>query len=144
MKTENSSPNPVVAQWKINTTRITFLLMAFVMGGSVWYRLIFESTDLPVPQSLARSLLAALALLSVLGIRHPMRMLPLMLFEIAWKTTWILLIACRAWLNGRVTPEMERLFFECIGIIVAYISMPWGYVWSNYIKQPMEPWRKAN
>lgn len=131
-----------VALWRINGIRIAFLLMALVMGTPLWYRLLFESSNLPVPQSLARSLLSALALLSLLGVRYPMRMLPLMLYEVAWKTVWILLIAFRAFLNNRLTPEMERLFFECIGIVIVYLIMPWRHVWMTYIKQPMEPWRR--
>ncbi len=140
----NGSDNmcPPVATWRINAMRFLFLLMAVIMGGLfVWPQLLFESADWDVMRGLAKSMLAALALMSLLGVRYPLQMLPLMLYEIAWKTIWILLIALRAWLGGKWTADIENLFFDCIGIIVAYFIVPWRYVWARYFAQPMEPMR---
>lgn len=144
MQHDNESPFPAVALWRINLLRFSFLLMALVMGSSVWYRLLFQSANLPGPQGLARSLLAALALLSLLGVRYPMQLLPLMLYEVAWKTIWMGLIALPALLNNRMTPDIESLFYNCVGIVIVYFVMPWRYVWIRYLKQPMEPWRNRN
>lgn len=133
---------PPVATWRINAMRFLFLLMAIVMGGLfVWPQLLFESADWDVMRGLAKSMLAALALMSLLGVRYPLQMLPLMLYEIAWKTIWIVLIAGRAWLAGKWTADIEGLFYDCIGIIIAYFIVPWRYVWARYVVQPMEPLR---
>lgn len=132
---------PPIATWRINVIRLVFLLMAGFMGSFVWYRLIFESADIRVQQGLARSMLGALALLSLLGVRYPIQMLPLMIYEVAWKTIWLLLIAFRAWLAGKWTHDIEALFQDCIGIVLAYVFMPWRYVWARYVIQPMEPLR---
>jgi hypothetical protein len=141
MSTPSEAPFPPVAMWRINAMRFLFLLMAVVMGSAVWQQLLFESADWPVARGLAKSMLAALALMSLLGVRYPLQMLPLMLYEIAWKTVWITLIAGRAWLAGKWTPEIEALFVECIGIVIAYFIVPWRYVWARYCAQPMEPLR---
>lgn len=134
---------PPVALWRINAMRFLFLLMALVMGYFVWTQLLFESADWPVHKGLAKSMLAALALLSLWGVRYPLQMLPLMLYEVAWKTVWLTLIAGRAYLAGKWTPEIDALFYDCIGIIIAYFIVPWRYVWARYVKQPMEPLRRA-
>ncbi len=84
METQANAPLPPVALWRINAMRIIFLLMAFIMGSIVWRQVLFESADWPVMRGLAKSMLAALALLSLLGARYPMQMLPLMIFETAW------------------------------------------------------------
>lgn len=141
MQTTSASPFPPVATWQINAMRFLFLLMAFVMGGFVWTQLLFESADWDVMRGLAKSMLAALALMSLLGVRYPLQMLPLMLYEIAWKTIWIVLIAGRAWMADKWTPDIEGLFYDCIGIIIAYFIVPWRYVWARYFAQPMEPLR---
>ena len=117
--------------------------MAFVMGSFVWSQLLFESADWPVMRGLAKSMLAALALLSLLGVRYPLQMLPLMLYEITWKTIWIVLIAGRAWMAGKWTAEIDSLFVDCIGIVIAYVIVPWRYVWARFLAQPMEPMRQA-
>lgn len=133
---------PTVAAWRINAMRLLFLLMAFVMGGFVWYRVLFESVGQPLQWGLAKSMLAALALMSLLGVRYPLQMLPLMLYETAWKTIWLTLIAMRAWMAGNWNLEFQGLFNDCIGIVIAYFLIPWRYVWARYFVQPMEPLRQ--
>ena len=130
---------PPVALWRINAMRFLFLLMALVMGSVVWRQLLFESTDWDVNRGLAKSMLAALALLSLFGVRYPLQMLPLMLYEITWKTVWLLGIALRAWLANKWTPGIESLFYDCVGIVIAIFIVPWGYVLARYAAWPTEP-----
>ncbi len=131
---------PPVALWRINAMRFLFLLMAVIMGGMfVWPQLLFESADWDVMRGLAKSMLAALAVMSLLGVRYPLQMLPLMLYEMLWKTVWIILIAGRAWMAGKWNIDIEGLFYDCIGIIIAFFIVPWPYVWARYVVQPMEP-----
>ena len=143
MESNSDSQFPPVATWRINAMRFLFLLMALVMGSVVWSQLLFESAEWPVMRGLAKSMLAALALLSLLGVRYPMQMLPLMIYEVVWKTIWLTLIALRAWLSGHWTPDIESLFIDCIGIVIAFFIVPWRYVWARYFLQPMEPLRRA-
>jgi hypothetical protein len=142
MHSDPDSPFPPVATWQINGMRFLFLLMALVMGSVVWQQLLFESADWPVARGLSKSMLAALALMSLLGVRYPLQMLPLMLYEIAWKTIWIGLIAGRAWMADKWNADIEALFTDCIGIVIAYFIVPWRYVWARYFAQPMEPLRR--
>mgnify|MGYP003559371485 CR=1 FL=1 len=140
MPTINDTQFPPVATWRINAMRFLFLLMAGIMGAMfVWPQLLFESADWNVMRGLAKSMLAALALMSLLGVKYPLQILPLMLYEIAWKTVWLVLIAGRAWMADKWTPDIEGLFYDCIGIIIAYFIVPWPYIWARYFKQPMEP-----
>ncbi len=135
---------PTVATWRVNAIRFIFLLMALIMGSIVWRQVLFESADWEWQRGLAKSMLAALALMALLGVRYPLQMLPLMLYEMAWKTIWIVLIAGRAWLAGKWTADIEALFYDCIGIIIAYFVVPWPYIWARYFKQPMEPLRRKS
>lgn len=139
-----SDPWPPVALWRITLLRILYLAMALIMGSIVWQQLLFESTDWPIMRSLAKAMLAALALLSLWGVRNPLQMLPLMLFELVWKTLWLSIIALPAWLNDHWTPDIEALFYDCIGIVLLYIFMPWGHVWHRFFRQASEPWLKGH
>ena len=141
MQGSDATPFPPVALWRINAMRVLFLLMALVMGSVVWSQLLFESADWPAMKGVAKSMLAALALLSLIGVRYPLQMLPLMLYEVAWKTIWLTLIAGRAWMAGKWTPDIEGLFTDCIGIVIAFLIVPWRYAWARYVAQAMEPVR---
>lgn len=143
MNPASTATFPEVALWRINAMRFLFLLMALIMGSVVWRQLLFESADWSMERGLAKSMLAALALMSLIGVRYPLQMLPLMIYEIAWKTVWLLAIALRAWLADKWTADIESLFQDCIGIIIAYFIVPWRYVWSRYFRQPMEPLRRS-
>lgn len=139
MSNDRGSALPPVTMWRINLMRLLFLLMAVFMGGFVWYRLTMQSGGQPLNWGLAKSMLGALALVSLIGVRYPLQMLPLMLFEIAWKTIWLTVIALPAWLNGQWNAEFQGLFNDCIGIVIAYFIVPWRYVWARYVVHPMEP-----
>ena len=132
---------PHVAMWRIHLLRLGYLLIATVMGFVVWQHILFDMGSWPGPRVIARSMLGALALMCVLALRYPLQMLPLMLFEMLWKTVAILLVILPAWLEHRMTPELQGLFNECIGIVVTYLVMPWRYVWARYFVHPGEPWR---
>lgn len=132
---------PAVPFWQIYLLRLMFLLMAVVMGGFVWSQILFESAGWWWERGLAKSMLGALALLSLWGVRYPLQMLPLMVYELVWKTVWILLIALPAWLSDRMTVEIEALFYDCVGVAVLYFIIPWRYVYARFLTQPAEPWR---
>lgn len=129
--------------WRIHMLRLAYLLMAGVMGPFVWQQVLFQIEPWPAPRIIAKSMLASLALLSLLGLRYPLQMLPLMLLETLWKTAAILLIILPAWLAHRMTPDMQVLLGECIGIVAVWLVMPWRYVWARYFQQPGEAWRSA-
>ncbi len=134
-----TSPFPPVALWRINAMRFLFLLMALVMGVVVWSQLLEGGSTWPLWKGCAKSMLAALAVMSLLGVRYPLQMLPLMLYEMAWKTVWLVFVALRAWMQGTWTAEIAGLFEDCIGIVIAYVIVPWPYIWARYVRQPMEP-----
>jgi hypothetical protein len=142
MRLDPPSELPPVSMWRIHLLRVGYLLIAAVMGIFVWQQVIFETSPWPASRVVAKSMLASLALLCVLGLKYPLQMLPLMLLETLWKTVAILLIILPAWVAGRITPDLQVLFWECVGIVVVYLVMPWRYVWARYIRQPGEPWRK--
>lgn len=131
-----------VPLWQVNLLRVFYLLIALIMGSEQWSHLLGDVDDWTTWKSIGKSMLAALALLCLLGALRPLKMLPLLLFEMTWKTVWLVMIAGRAWMKGAVTPEIEGTFYECIGIVVLFLVMPWRYVWREYVVQPAERWRR--
>ena len=120
--------------------RVVFFLMAVFLLSSVG-PLLME----PPPTMMtgaARALFVALGLLAALGIRYPLQMLPVMLFEFAWKALWLAFIGLPMRSAGRLDPgNMETFYNVAIGLPLVLIVVPWGYVWRNYVRRPSERWR---
>ncbi|MBW8732762.1 MAG: hypothetical protein JF571_00355 [Asticcacaulis sp.] len=91
------TPSPL----RLNILRGGYLFMAAGLGAFMWPRLIADGPSLNLTQGLILSMLCGLGLVAVLGLRYPLRMLPLMLFEITWKTIWLVRIALPLWLGHR-------------------------------------------
>lgn len=87
-------------------------------------------------------MLAALAVLCLLGLRYPLAFLPLILFETLWKLIWLALIAVPAMQNGR-WDVVSSTVYECIGVVVVFAILPWRYVWTQYVTAPGDRWRAS-
>ena len=139
---DHPPPEPTLPPWRLNILRFFYLLIAFGMGVGIWSQLLGATPDWPLMRGIAKSMLAALALLCLLGVRHPLKMLPLLLYELAWKTVWLTFIALPAWRAGQMTADQLQSFYECIGVVLLYIVLPWRYMWRRYWALPADPWRK--
>lgn len=121
-------------------------MYAFMAVGLAIYRLpaIFNPpVNLSTMGSVVLSVLAGIALLAVLGIRYPLKMLPLLFFEFLWKAVWVLAFALPQWYAGQLVPEaQEVLINNLVGIVLVPLVIPWGYVFNQFVKAHGDPWRK--
>jgi hypothetical protein len=121
-------------------------MYAFMAIGLAIYRLpaIFNPpANLSTMGSVVLSMLAGIALLAVLGIRHPIKMLPLLFFEFLWKAVWVLAFALPQWSAGQLAPDAQQVLINnLLGIVLVPLVMPWGYVFKQFVKTPGDPWRK--
>ena len=89
-------------------------------------------------------LLAALSLLAVLGLRYPLKMLPLLMFEVAWKIIWLARIALPLWRAGKVDDALANNTLAAGMAILVIAVIPWRYVAAHYLRAPGEPWRRTS
>jgi hypothetical protein len=96
----------------------------------------------PTARGMVDSMFGGLWVMGILGVRYPLQMLPIFLFEFAWKTIWLLAFGLPQWLAGTGSP---RLNDDLIGIgngpILFGLIIPWDYVWRHYVREPAERWR---
>jgi hypothetical protein len=117
--------------------------MVVGLGIQIWPGIINPPKDLELIRGVVRSLLGAVALLAVLGIRYPLRMLPLMFFELVWKSIWLLAFGLPLWSAGPLDPGTQETMKACLmGIVLFPLVIPWRYVVANYLKMPGDQWRK--
>jgi len=129
-----------VSIFRLNLLRGGYLLLAGGLLTFMWPQLLAAGPRLELMHGLALSMLCALGALSVLGLRYPLQMLPLLLFEITWKAIWLLRIALPLWRENRLDDTvMSTLFAVAIAVVFPFV-IPWQYVLQHYILQPCDPW----
>ncbi|MBL8012901.1 MAG: hypothetical protein JNN05_03550 [Candidatus Omnitrophica bacterium] len=131
---------PEVSTLRLYLMRALYLLM-FVGQGVIQWPAIKHAYALTFWHGVGSSLLFAMALLAALGIRYPLQMLPLLFFELVWKTIWLTGVALPLWLGDQLSAETAASAKDCLmGVIIPFV-IPWRYVIANYVKRPGDRWR---
>jgi len=132
-----------VSTFRLYLLRVGYLIIAVGLALMIWPGIISPPENLPHMNSVVRSVLGAVSLLAVLGIRYPLKLLPLMFFELLWKSIWVLAFGLRLWSAHKLNADAAETLSDCIfGIILVLLVTPWGYVLKHYLKTPGDQWRK--
>lgn len=119
-----------------------YLLIAVGMGIQIWPLIVNHPAGVEHMRGVVRSFLGALTLLCVLGVRYPVKMLPLLFFEFAWKAIWVMSFGLPLWLTHQLTADTADTMTACfMGVVLVPIVVPWGYVFRKYVREPGNRWR---
>jgi hypothetical protein len=123
--------------------RAMYLLLAAGLGLSIWPSIIMGPHAPADSKTVVRAVLAAVGLFALVGLRYPLRMLPLLIFEALWKTIWLVAFALPLWRAGTMDATTAKNAMEClVGAGLVLLVTPWGYVYQNYVRAPGDPWRR--
>jgi len=133
-----------ITTFRLYLMRGLYLLIFAYLSTSIWPLLVHHRPWDDLMHGVAISLLAALGVLMALGIRYPLQMLPVMLFEFVWKAVWVAAIGLPLWRAGTLDADAAETFKAClVGVILVPLIVPWPYFWANYIKAPGDRWLPA-
>ena len=71
--------------FRLYTLRVAYFVMAAGLGAFIWPNVIHHTNEFAAAHGIQVALLAGLGLTSALGLRYPLQMLPILLFELTWK-----------------------------------------------------------
>jgi hypothetical protein len=132
-----------LSTFRLYLLRAGYLIIAVGLAIMIWPGIIRPPENLSHMGAVVRSVLGAVSLLAVLGIRYPLKMLPLLFFELVWKSIWVLAFGLRLWSANKLDQDTGGTLNDCIfGIILVLLVTPWGYVLKHYLKEPGDQWRK--
>ncbi len=137
----NSSPRTELPLWRLYVLRLGYLIFG---GGLVVYKwplLLHHDKPWPLMTSVVTCMLVAMSVLALLGLRYPVQMVPILLFEVAWKLLWLAVVALPLWLNQQMDPDTRELTNEILWVVVILAVIPWRYVYSKYLIQHADRWR---
>ncbi len=87
--------------------RAIYALIGLAQGGRMVADLLQHA---PTDRGVITSLLAAMCLLALVGVRYPRQMLPMLLFEFAWKTIWLLVYGLPQRVVRTAPSDLRRRF----------------------------------
>ena len=82
-----------------------------------------------------------MSLLAFLGLRYPVGMLPILLFEVTWKVIWIAAVAVPHLVADDIDAAARAVLFNCSLVVVIIAVTPWRYVWRRYVRATGDAWR---
>ena len=129
---------------RLNLLRAAYALVLFGLAVFVWPNFLANAPALAHMHGVVCAMLFALSLLAGLGLLHPLRMLPLLLFELAWKVAWLALVAWPLWRDVRLEGGYAATTFDNLfGLAVWPWLIPWKHGARTYLRAAPEPWRRA-
>ena len=137
--TVSSAQGAGVSLVRLYVLRAMYLLLVIGLGGMIVPQIVnHELTS----RGVIAALLGGVWLLAFIGIKHPLEMLPLLMFEFVWKTIWMVAYGLPQWSAKQYPPTFsEDIVNIGLGVIVMPFVIPWGYVWRHYVKRPGARWR---
>lgn len=120
---------------RLYAMRLLYLLNFLALGADVWPAILHHTKPWDPLHGVAFSFWAALSLLSLWGVRFPVKLLPLLLLQFSYKVIWLLAVAYPLWSAGQLDPVARELITACgIGALLDLVIIPWPYVFEHYVK----------
>lgn len=122
---------PDLSTTRLNLMRVGYLFMGVGLALVKW-PLLPDASTMPLYEGVTLSMLTAMSVLAFLGLRFPVRMLPVLLFESTWKLLWLALVALPRALDGTLDGAFAEVLVNCSLVVVILAVVPWRYVWRRY------------
>ncbi len=140
----SGASTPEVSLFQLYLLRAGYLLLVVGLGSTVWPAML-DHTAWPLTlgpwRSIGNSVLAALPLLAILGLRYPLKMLPLLFFEVTWKVIWLIVVALPLWItHSPIDGDMAQTIQACLMGAIFLLVIPWRYVFANFVQQAGDRW----
>lgn len=133
-----------VSLFRLYLLRALYLFIGAGFGVYVLPGILRHAQPWTLTQGVMNCMLLAFWLLSLLGLRYPLQMLPVLLWELVWKSAWLLLVALPQWQDGTMDGATAGTAIECSLVLLVVLAVPWRYVIDHYLRRDGDPWRRAS
>jgi hypothetical protein len=133
---------PTVALWQVNVLRLGYLVVGGGLAVFKWPTY-FDHEPWSLAEGTVQTMLVAMSFLALLGLRYPLQMLPILLFEALWKLLWLGAVALPLWLDGDLDGAARTQVGLLLWVVIVLLVIPWRYVATHYVLAPGQPWRRT-
>jgi hypothetical protein len=114
--------------------KLLFTLMFLFLTYTSWTHIIHHTGPWDPANSAAWFMWVSFGVIAVIGIRRPLKMLPIVLFEIVYKTAWLIVVAYPLYQRNELTgTPAEGMAHNFMLVILPIVAMPWRYFFRTYI-----------
>src|SRR4051794_4336666 len=136
-------PAPVVSLRRLYLLRAGYLVIAVGISLTKWPLLLDHPQPWPLFEGVETCMLVALSLLWFLGVRYPVQMLPVLLFELGWKIIWTAVVVVPLWRADQLDRATLQVFYACLVVVIVIAVIPWRHVAHHYVMKQGDPWRST-
>jgi len=123
-----------VPKINIYILRLMFILMVVFLGKDAWTHILTFKGTWNATDAMAWCIWASYSVLAILGILHPLKMLPIVMLEILYKVLWLGLVAYPLWKSNQlIGSQAEGMTNGFLWVLLPIVAMPWRYFFRKYI-----------
>lgn len=123
--------------------RALFLVIAALFGIPTWMTILEDRGTFAPLEGVAYSFWGALCVLALIGVRYPLKMLPVLLIQFLYKLIWLLFVGYPLLQTGPFDDYTSRMMEAMrLGVVIDIIAIPWVFVVKRYLVnffRPSEP-----
>jgi hypothetical protein len=114
--------------------KLLFTLMFLFLTYDSWTHILHHTGPWDPANSAAWFMWGSCSVISFIGIRRPLKMLPIVLFEIVYKTAWLIVVAYPLYQRNELTGSpAEEMAHNFMLVVLPIVAMPWRYFFRTYI-----------
>jgi len=114
--------------------KLLYTLMFLFLSYTSWTHIIHHTGPWDPANSAAWFMWVSFGVIAFIGILHPLKMLPIVLLEIVYKTAWLIVIALPLYQRNELTgTPAEAMAGNFMLVILPIVAMPWRYFFRTYI-----------
>src|SRR5215468_6983971 len=137
----SSTTTPEVSLFRLYTLRVAYFVMAAGLGVYIWPLVIHHTNELAITKGAQVALLAGLGATAALGLRYPVQMLPILLFELIWKAIYLIAFALPLWSAHQINAATAEDIKAVLMVVVFVPFIPWRYVFAHYVLKHGDRWK---
>jgi hypothetical protein len=134
---------PEVSLFYLYALRACYLVMAAGLGVFIWPVVIHHTNEFAAAEGVRFALLAGLGATAALGLRYPLQMLPILIFELVWKAVYLLAFALPLSSAHQMSAAVAEDVNACLMVVIFIPLIPWRYVFMHYVLQRGDRWTKS-
>jgi hypothetical protein len=136
-----STPAGEFSLFRLYTLRVAYLIMAGGLGVFVWPSVIQHTSGMAIAHGAETAMLAGLGAVAALGLRYPVQMLPVLVFEVVWKAIYLVAFAYPMWAAHQITAAMAEDIKAVAMVVILLPLIPWRNVFIHYVVTRGDRWK---